>query len=240
MTSLLPGLRSVLFYIGYALSLFLYSSLCIFIGWLLPLKQRYRFIVGWNRFAIWWLRVSCGVHYRISGEDKVPQAPYLMVSNHQSPWETIFLYFRFVPLCAILKIELLRIPFFGWALALLRPIAIDRSKRKDARKTLLTQGLQRLQEEKISVLVFPESTRVAHGEFKSFSNGAAELAIAAGVKIVPVYHNAGLFWPAHRFIKRAGTVDVVVLPAIDTVGREPRQLTQELQRLIHEGLAKLP
>ena len=240
MTSLLPGLRSVLFYIGYALSLFLYSSLCIFIGWLLPLKQRYRFIVGWNRFAIWWLRVSCGVHYRISGEDKVPQAPYLMVSNHQSPWETIVLYFRFVPLCAILKIELLRIPFFGWALALLRPIAIDRSKRKDARKTLLTQGLQRLQEEKISVLVFPESTRVAHGEFKSFSNGAAELAVAAGVKIVPVYHNAGLFWPAHRFIKRAGTVDVVVLPAIDTVGREPRQLTQELQRLIHEGLAKLP
>jgi len=240
MTSLLPGLRSVLFYIGYALSLFLYSSLCIFIGWLLPLKQRYRFIVGWNRFAIWWLGVSCGVHYRISGEDNVPQAPYLMVSNHQSPWETIFLYFRFVPLCAILKIELLRIPFFGWALALLRPIAIDRSKRKDARKTLLTQGLQRLQEEKISVLVFPESTRVAHGEFKSFSNGAAELAIAAGVKIVPVYHNAGLFWPAHRFIKRAGTVDVVVLPAIDTAGREPRQLTQELQRLIHEGLAKLP
>jgi 1-acyl-sn-glycerol-3-phosphate acyltransferase len=240
MTSLLPGLRSMLFYIGYALSLLVYASICTLFAWLLPLQQRYRFVVAWNRFAIWWLGVSCGVHYRISGEDNVPQAPYLMVSNHQSPWETIFLYFRFVPLCAILKIELLRIPFFGWALALLRPIAIDRSKRKDARKTLLTQGLQRLQEEKISVLVFPESTRVAHGEFKSFSNGAAELAIAAGVKIVPVYHNAGLFWPAHRFIKRAGTVDIVVLPAIDTAGREPRQLTQELQRLIHDGLAKLP
>jgi 1-acyl-sn-glycerol-3-phosphate acyltransferase len=163
-----------------------------------------------------------------------------MISNHQSPWETIFLYSRFVPLCAVLKIELLRIPFFGWAIGLLRPVAIDRSKRREARKTLLGQGLQRLNEEKISVLVFPESTRVAHGEFRNFSNGAAELAIAAGVKVVPLYHNAGLFWPARQLVKRPGIIDVVVEPAIDTAGREARELTQQLQQLIHQGLARLP
>lgn len=240
MNTLIPGLRSTLFYAGYALSLIVYASLCTLLGWLFPLKQRYRVVVLWNRFAIWWLGVSCGVHFRIRGEENIPEAPYVMVSNHQSPWETIFLYYRFVPLCAILKIELLRIPFFGWALAILRPIAIDRSKRRDARKTLLEQGLQRLNEERISVLVFPESTRVAHGEFKNFSNGAAELAVAAGVKVVPVYHNAGLFWPARRFLKQAGTVDVVIAPAIDTAGREPRELTQQLQQLIHAGLTTIP
>ncbi|MGA0807046.1 MAG: lysophospholipid acyltransferase family protein [Pseudohongiellaceae bacterium] len=232
--------RSLVFYVGYALSLIVYAGLCTLLGWMLPLKTRYHVFVLWNRFAVWWVGVSCGVRYRITGESHVPQAPFLMVSNHQSPWETIFLYYRFVPLRAILKIELLRIPFFGWALALLRPVAIDRSKRREARQTLLGQGRQRLNEEKLSVLVFPESTRVAHGEFKNFSNGAAELAIAAGVKIVPVYHNAGLFWPARRFLKQPGVIDVVIEPAIESVGREPRELTQHLQRLIHEGLTRLP
>jgi 1-acyl-sn-glycerol-3-phosphate acyltransferase len=240
MSTAIQGLRSLIFYAGYAFSLVVYAGLCTLLGWLLPLRKRYHVFVVWNRFAIWWLGVSAGVYYRIQGEENVPSQPYLMVSNHQSPWETIFLYYRFVPLCAILKIELLRIPFFGWALALLRPIAIDRSKRKEARKTLVGQGLQRLQEEKISVLVFPESTRVAHGESKNFSNGAAELAISAGVKLVPLYHNAGLFWPAHRFLKKPGIIDVVIAPAIDTSGREARELTQEIQQLIQQGLVALP
>ncbi len=240
MTRIILMLRSLVFYIGYALSLIVYASLCTLFGWLLPLKTRYHAFVLWNRFAIWWAGFSCGIRYRITGAENVPAGPYVMVSNHQSPWETIFLYYRFVPLCAILKIELLRIPFFGWALALLRPVAIDRSKRREARQTLLGQGLQRLNEEKLSVLVFPESTRVAHGEFKNFSNGAAELAIAAGVKVVPLYHNAGLFWPARRFLKQPGVIDVVVEPAIDTAGREPRELTQQLQQLIHQGLSRLP
>lgn len=233
-------LRSLLFYLGYALSLIIYAGSCALLGWMLPLKRRYPVFVVWNRFAIWWLGVSCGVRFRIKGEEHVPEGPYVMAANHQSPWETIFLYYRFVPLCAILKIELLRIPFFGWALALLRPVAIDRSKRRDARKTLLGQGVQRLQEERISVLVFPEGTRVSHGEVKSFSAGAAELAITAGVPLVPVYHNAGLFWPARKLVKTPGVVEVVVLPPIATEGREPRELTQQLQQLIHEGVASLP
>jgi len=240
MNNLVLILRSLLFYSVYAVSLVIHSTLCTLFVWMLPLKRRYPIVVMWNHFVIWWVGVSCGVRFRISGEHNIPEAPYLMVSNHQSPWETIFLYSRFLPLCAVLKIELLRIPFFGWAIALLRPVAIDRSKRREARKTLLGQGLQRLNDEKISVLVFPESTRVAHGEFRNFSNGAAELAIAAGVKIVPLYHNAGLFWPAKQLVKRPGIIDVVVEPAIETAGREARELTQQLQQLIHQGLARLP
>jgi 1-acyl-sn-glycerol-3-phosphate acyltransferase len=240
MNKLVPTLRSLLFYAVYGLSLIIHSTLCALFVWMLPLKQRYPIVVMWNHFVIWWVGVSCGVKFRIMGEHNIPDAPYLMVSNHQSPWETIFLYSRFKPLCAVLKIELLRIPFFGWAIALLRPIGIDRSKRREARQTLMGQGLQRLNEEKLSVLIFPESTRVPHGEFKNFSNGAAELAIAAGVKIVPLYHNAGLFWPAKQLLKRPGVIDVVIGTAIDTSGREARELTQQLQQFIHEGIARLP
>lgn len=240
MSSPILVLRSLLFYTGYALSLIVYAGLCTLLGWMLPLRKRYSVFVLWNRFAVWWVGVACGVRYRIVGEEHLPPAPYVMASNHQSPWETIFLYYRFVPLCAILKIELLRIPFFGWALKLLRPIAIDRSKRREARKTLLGQGLERLRDDGISLLVFPEGTRVEHGDAKNFSAGAAELAIAAGVPVVPLYHNAGLFWPARRLVKTPGVVDVVVLPPIATQGREPRELTQQLQQLIHAGVAALP
>lgn len=240
MSSPILVLRSLLFYTGYALSLIVYAGLCTLLGWMLPLRKRYSVFVLWNRFAVWWVGVACGVRYRIVGEEHLPPAPYVMASNHQSPWETIFLYYRFVPLCAILKIELLRIPFFGWALKLLRPIAIDRSKRREARKTLLGQGLERLRDDGISLLVFPEGTRVEHGDAKNFSAGAAELAIAAGVPVVPLYHNAGLFWPARRLVKTPGVIDVVVLPPIATQGREPRELTQQLQQLIHAGVAALP
>jgi 1-acyl-sn-glycerol-3-phosphate acyltransferase len=240
MNKLILTLRSILFYVVYAISLIIHSTLCTLFVWMLPLKRRYPIVVQWNHFVIWWVGVCCGVKFRITGEHNIPDAPYLMLSNHQSPWETIFLYSRFTPLCAVLKIELLRIPFFGWAIALLRPIAIDRSKRREARQTLMGQGLQRLNEEELSVLIFPESTRVPHGEFKNFSNGAAELAIAAGVKIVPLYHNAGLFWPAKQLVKRPGVIDVVIEPAIDTAGREARELTQQVQQLINEGRTRLP
>src|SRR5690606_34905082 len=110
---------------------------------------------------------------------------------------------HFQPLCATLKKELLRIPFFGWALGMLNPIAIDRSKPRIARQTLLTEGKQRL-EMGISVLVFPEGTRVEPGVDRKYSSGGAELAITAGATILPVAHNAGIYWPAHRFIKRPG------------------------------------
>src|SRR5688572_21390282 len=114
--------RSTLFYIGYAATLIVHSTLCVLLCWALPLATRYRFATLWNCFAVWWLKVTCGVHFRISGEENLPAAPFVVLSNHQSPWETLFLYYYFAPICAILKRELLRIPFFGWALAVLHPI----------------------------------------------------------------------------------------------------------------------
>jgi 1-acyl-sn-glycerol-3-phosphate acyltransferase len=234
---MLMTLRSALFYLGYAVTLVVHSSLCVLVGWALPLPARFRFATLWNRFAVWWLGVTCGVRYRITGLEHVPPTPFVLLANHQSPWETIFLYYYFVPICAILKRELLRIPFFGWALAVLRPIAIDRSKGRSARNSLLVEGPKRLQWG-LSVLVFPEGTRTEVGQEKKFFTGGAELAIAAGALVLPVAHNAGLFWPARKFAKRSGTIDVVIGKPIPAAGREARELTEEVQTWIRRALPR--
>ena len=233
--SLFYFVRSILFYIGYISTLVPYTSLCIIIGLFIPVKARFRYFVIWNRFSIWWLKVTCGVKFEVVGKKNIPSKSFVMLSNHQSPWETIFLYYFFQPLAATLKKELLYIPFFGWTLALLKPIAIDRSKKRQARKMILSQGKSRL-DNAISVLIFPEGTRVDPGQDKAFSSGGATLAIESGAKILPVAHNAGEFWPAHKFIKTPGTVKVIIGEPIDTQGREPRELTEQVRVWIKQAI----
>jgi 1-acyl-sn-glycerol-3-phosphate acyltransferase len=235
---MLMVLRSALFYLGYATTLVVHATLCVLIGWALPLHARYRFAMLWNRFAVWWLGVTCGVRFRVSGQEHVPATPFVLLANHQSPWETIFLYYYFEPICAILKRELLRIPFFGWALAILRPIAIDRSKGRSARTSLLTEGPKRLQAG-LSVLVFPEGTRAEVGQEKKYFTGGADLAIAAGTLVLPVAHNAGLYWPARKFAKRPGTIDVVIGTPIPAAGREARELTAAVEAVIRGMLEQI-
>jgi 1-acyl-sn-glycerol-3-phosphate acyltransferase len=232
---MLIALRSILFYLGYASTLVVHASLCVLIGWALPTRARFRYVTLWNRFAVWWLRITCGVQFRVTGQEHVPTSSFVLLSNHQSPWETIFLYYYFLPVCAILKRELLWIPFFGWALALLQPIAIDRSKGRSARNNLLTEGPKRLQMG-LSVLVFPEGTRIEVGQEKKYLTGGAELAIKAEALVLPVAHNAGSCWPARKFGKRPGVIDVVIGKPIPAAGREARELTEEVQTWIRQAL----
>jgi 1-acyl-sn-glycerol-3-phosphate acyltransferase len=221
-------LRALLFYAGYSLSLIPWAILCLLLAPLLPLRGRYWLCLRWNYFALWWLRITCGVRHHIIGAENIPKEPVVLLSNHQSPWETLFLVLYFIPLCPILKIELLRIPFFGWALRLVKPVAIDRSKRREARLTLLTQGRARLAEG-LSVLAFPEGTRAdPSGEPRKLYSGGAELAVAAGAKVLPVAHDAGFFWPAHQMVKKPGVITVHIGEAIDAAGRDPRELTEEV------------
>lgn len=233
-------LRSSVFYLGYLLTLVVHATLCLLIGWFLPLHTRYRFATLWNRFSVWWLRITCGVRYRVQGIEHIPAKPFVVLANHQSPWETLFLYFYFVPICAILKRELLRLPFFGWVLAMLRPIAIDRGKGRSARNSLFIEGPKRLQAG-LSVLVFPEGTRTEVGQEKKYYTGGAELAIAAGALVLPVAHNAGECWPAHRFIKRPGIIDVMIAAPISAQGREgeARELTSEVETVIRGMLEQI-
>ena len=225
------SVRACLFYPFYVVSLIVYACICLVVGMFLPIIPRYRFFLIWNRMVLWWLKVTCGITHEIIGRENVPPAPYVVLSNHQSPWETLYLYVLFMPICATLKQELLRIPFFGWSLMMLKPIAIDRSKTREARQTLLNEGPKRIAEG-ISVLVFPEGTRVDPDKQKRYTSGGAELAIEAKTIIIPVAHNAGHYWPAHKLIKHPGTIRVIIGKPIETAGREPRELTQQVENWI--------
>ncbi|MEX2365820.1 MAG: lysophospholipid acyltransferase family protein [Pseudohongiellaceae bacterium] len=228
--------RTTVFYTVYVLTIPLHAAVSIVLGVLLPLHKRFYLFTRWNRFAIFWLRVCCGIHLQIRGAENIPQEPYVLLSNHQSPWETIYFYERFRPITAILKRELLWIPFFGWALALLHPIPIDRSNKRKARQAVLDKGTRLLRDKGVSVLIFPEGTRVDPGVEKRFSAGGAELAINAGVKVLPVAHNAGHCWPARRFIKYPGTITVVVGQAIDSKGKTPKELATEVETWVRTAI----
>jgi len=228
-------LRSLFFYIGFFISLLVSACLCILIGPFLTMPGRYRFFLHWNHFIFCWLKFCCGIRIRVSGQSNIPELPVVIISNHQSPWETIFLYAYFSPVSAILKKELLSLPFFGWALSLLQPIAIDRKQKFKARRVLMQQGKERLTKG-ISVLIFPEGTRVPPGEERTYQSGGATLAIDAGVKLLPVAHNAGLFWPSGKFLKYPGTIDVVIGSAMETQGKDARELTRKAEKWIKQAL----
>lgn len=232
--ALLLSIRAVLFYLGYAGSLLIWTTLCLLIAPYMPFRMRYIFVIkAWTVFVSYWLRICCGVSWKIEGLENIPDDPCVILAKHQSQWETFFLQTLFVPQCTIIKKELLGIPVFGWGFRLCEPIAIDRSNKRDALNSLLRQGRERLKD-RIWVLVFPEGTRVDPGDRKGFLKGGAALATNTGTPILPIAHNAGLYWPADRFLKYPGTVRVVIGPPIETLDRDLDAVLQETERWINE------
>jgi 1-acyl-sn-glycerol-3-phosphate acyltransferase len=226
--------RSILFSIGYAGLTFVISLLILLVFWPLPAKRRFYLYALWCRLVIHWLRITCGVKHQIEGEENIPNHPVIVLSNHQSTWETIFLYQLFTPVCPILKKELLDIPFWGWAIRLQQPIAIDRSKPREAGKSLLTQGALRLKDGS-SILVFPEGTRSPAGTLGRFSRGGAQLATATETMVLPVLHNAGSFWPAGTSRKNPGTIKVIIGEPISSAGKQPKELAAEFETWVSEN-----
>lgn len=224
--SILQAIRIFLFYLLLGTSSLLWCSLSFFIAPFLSFPRRYRFInVYWCRCAVFLTRVILGIDYKIIGAENVPKEPCVILSNHQSTWETFFLSGFFEPLSQVVKRELLYVPFFGWAMALLRPIAIDRSNPKAALKQLASQGDERLRQG-AWVLVFPEGTRVPVGQMGKFSRGGTALAVNAGLPVLPVAHNAGLFWPKVGWAKYPGTIQVEIGPAMYAEGEGPRAIAE--------------
>ncbi len=219
--------RAFLFYLVMVIATVVHSTLClIFASWL-PFRLRFKIVSSVNHLFIGWLRLVCGVRYQLAGQENLPQGrPYVLLVNHQSEWETIYLQLLVQPISTVLKKELLRIPFFGWALSLLRPIAIDRSQRTGAIKQLLKQGKQRL-EEGVPVVIFPQGTRVAAGQLGTFNKGGAMLACSAKVPVVPMVHNAGEHWPSGRFAKIPGLIRIEIGEPIATEGRSVDEVFQQ-------------
>ena len=230
-------LRSLVFYLVYGVTVWMHSVVMLLVSPFVDYPRRYSLLIAWNRFAVRWARLACGIEYRVSGLENLPTRGCVVVANHQSSWETLFLATLFPQVCILLKRELLSIPFFGWALRLLRPIAIDRDNPRAALKQLVEQGAARLGQGN-SVLVFPEGTRVESGQAVRFTRGAAQLAIRAGADILCVAHDAGKCWPGRRLLKFPGTINVAISAPLSSAGAEAGALTREAQAWIEARLAE--
>jgi 1-acyl-sn-glycerol-3-phosphate acyltransferase len=199
----------------------------------LPRMARYRIISGWSLLILFFSRSILGIDWRVEGREHLPSRPSVILSKHQSAWETLAFQHIFPPQVHVLKRELLWIPFFGWGLALMSPIAIDRSHGVAALRAIARRGRERL-EQGFWVVVFPEGTRVAPGERREYQIGGAWLAAASGAPVVPVAHNAGRVWPRNAFVKRPGTITVRIGPAIEAADRDPKSINAIAEAWIEE------
>ena len=224
------AIRTFFFYLLLSSSSFFWCIFCVFIAPFLPFRARYRLVIQtWCRCATWLAKVVAGIHYEVRGLENIPQQPCVILAKHQSTWETFFLSALFEPLSQVVKRELLYVPFFGWAMAMLKPIAIDRSNPKGALKQLAKQGDERIKQG-AWVLIFPEGTRIPPGQIGKFSRGGAALAVNAGLPVLPIAHNAGEFWPKQGWAKYPGTIQVVIGPVMHAEGEGPRAIAELNER----------
>lgn len=232
-------IRSILFALFLLVFTPIWSILCLIAFPFLNAENRYRFIGIWNTTVIKVLQHLCGIHYEIRGMENmkaVLDQPVVVLSKHQSAYETIA-YISLLPkqLCFVFKRELLWIPFFGWGLALLKMIHINRASKENAALSVVSQGRKRLAEGKW-ILLFPEGTRTKPGSHKPYQKGGARLASATGALVIPIAHNAGLYWPKNSFLKKPGTVIFSIGPAIDSAGKSGGQLHQEVESWIEREM----
>ena len=227
-----------------ALFLLLATLLTIPFGFLvtlsvvLPMRFRFVLISIWRSGFMALCRAVLGLDYRVLGRENIPATPAVILSKHQSAWETVGLQAIFPPLVFVLKRSLLLIPFLGWAFAAVKMISIDRKSGKDALRQVTTQGNERLKAG-YWVVIFPEGTRVAPGKMGRFKTGGAYLAVKANVPVLPVAHNAGEFWARNAFVKKAGQITVSIGPPIDPAGKTPEEVTALAEQWIGAEMNKI-
>lgn len=233
----MTALRSYL----YLILQVLITPLCFFAMALsLPFGHRalYALVKGWTGIMIFLARALCGIDYHVVGAENIPNRPTIVLSKHQSAWETFFFLQLFPPQVWLLKRELLRIPFFGWGLAMLKPIAIDRDLRYSALKQLVNEGANRLKQG-LWVIVFPEGTRTRPGESVAYAPGGALLATRSNTPVLPVALNSGAFWGKDGALKRAGRITVSIGPVLDPQGSKPEQLNERAKNWIETEMKRL-
>ena len=208
MRTLFQPILSILYFITISCIAICIASLSP-LSLLLPETLRYRYITSYSWICIFLAKYMCGINYQVVGraylKDNVPS---IVMAKHQSMWETLFFQTLLPPQSWILKKELLWIPFFGWGLCCLSPIAIDR-KAKHALKSILKQAQKKLSKN-WWVIVFPEGTRVKPGETKKFTHTAAFIAKHTQARVVPITHDAGKYWPKGALLLKPGTIKVTI------------------------------
>ena len=220
-------LRSLLYFVGSIISV-ITITLCGLFFVFSPYSTRQKFLSQWAIFCIWWLKITLNITTRIIGQENVNKSPCVIISNHQSTWETLAFQTIFPAHTWVLKKELLWLPVFGWSLALLKPIIINRGDKLNAIKKVILQGSDRLNKG-ISVVVFPEGTRQPYNQLGEYQNGGTAIAKKTGYDIIPVYHNAGKIWPKGSFIKKPGVITIVIGKAISSSSMTSSGITEEIR-----------
>lgn len=230
-------IRSGIYFIIMVITAVMFAIPAGFTGFI-PFEKRFKFISQWARFNVWALEKICGLGYEVKGRENIPKESSIIMAKHQSTWETFVTQVIFPPQTWVLKKSLLNIPFFGWGLKALEPVAIDRTAKRKAMEQILEQGKDRLDKGRW-IIIFPEGTRIAPGKKGKYKPGGARLAVHTGHKVVPVAHNAGEFWARHSFTKKAGTITFSILPSIDPQGLTPEELNQKVEDAIETEMKRI-
>lgn len=237
---MMTTLRSVLHLFFLSVTVIFYALPLSTLGWLLPYRWIAKVGRHWGKINLRALELICGLGYQVQGEENLPSSSCIVICKHQSAWESIALQVLLPPEHTwILKRELLWIPFFGWALAVYRPIAIDRGNAYRSVRKLLDRGKYWLDKGRW-VVVFPEGTRVAAGKRKPYRKGGATLAQKTGYPILPIAHNAGVFWRRRDFRKRPGKITLVIGKPLDPTGLSSDEIHRRVEEWIEGTVAKLP
>jgi 1-acyl-sn-glycerol-3-phosphate acyltransferase len=233
---LIRSLLLMLYFVVYTVP---YATVCFISFPFLRADKRYWMAAGWCKSSIVALRVLTGIRYRIEGFENLPDGPAVLLSKHQSAWETLaFPALMPRPLCYVFKRELLYVPFFGWTLGMLKMVQIDRKQGKDAFTSVTRQGRERM-DEGAWVIMFPEGTRTPVGKQGKYKTGGARFAVATGAPVVPIAHNAGHVWPRNSFLKYAGIVTVSIGKPIDTAGRSPEEVNVLVENWIEAEMRRI-
>jgi 1-acyl-sn-glycerol-3-phosphate acyltransferase len=232
--------RSSIFFLYLVLNTLLIAGVGSLIGWAIPQDKLPLLDSFWSRINLWGLSNICGLNYRVRGAENIPQDACIVFSKHQSAWETIAL----ISLIAgrkswVLKRELLFVPVFGWIMWYYKPIAINRKAGKRAIDQIIQQGTERL-ESGCKIIIFPEGTRVAPGVRKRYGIGGALLAASTDKPVLPIAHNAGVFWRRRELRKYPGTIDVVIGPLIETEGLHADEINKKAEAWIETTMQTLP
>lgn len=233
-------LRSSLYFVYLVVTTVLVAGIGSLIGWAVP-KSKLPYIDSfWSRINLWGLSKICGLNYRLKGSENIPDESCIVFSKHQSAWETIALI-SLIPGRKnwVLKRELLYVPVFGWIMWYYQPIAIDRKSGRKAIDQIIEQGIERLNSGS-KIIYFPEGTRVSPGTHKRYGVGGALLAEKSGRPILPVAHNAGVYWRRRSLHKYPGTIEVEIGPLIDTRGLTAAEINARAEAWIEGRVEKMP
>lgn len=228
--------------LAFVCSMFISSIYVSIIGTLfLPFSFsiRYKYINFYSVLNLWVLKHLCNIDYRVEGLENIPENEACIIfSKHQSALETMMVQRIFPPLTFVVKKELIHIPFFGWGLRSIDPIAIDRKAGRKAISQIVEQGIERLKRG-IWLVIFPEGTRSKPGTKMEYKMGGGILASKSGHKVIPVAHTAGEYWPKGFFSRQTGTIVMSIGPAIETKGKKAAEIMKEAELWIETKMNEI-